>query len=128
MYELRLRRLLNLLRLLDLVSAEPLLQIDYLKKSGYSEPENAMLEFFEDLSGYESLISDMAEARDLDSVSSRLFSRLLELGAILDSLPNPCTEHEIFYGDVWQEVRDTAMLFRLSLSSTPVSMLNSSNF
>lgn len=120
MYDLTVQRFLNLARLLDVMSAEPAFQLRYLEWLNFPEPTTAMGELFEDLQGYEALIDDMRESGHLRPEEEALFRRILSLSEQIDADPASYTRQEIFYGDAWRDVRDTAMLLKMSLYSLPL--------
>ncbi|MGP3926292.1 hypothetical protein [Streptomyces sp. 8N616] len=123
MYSLKLQRFLNLMRLLDVMSAEPVIQLEYLRWNDHPEPEMAMAEFLEDLQGYESLLEEMTESGEVLPEERELFDRLLHLSEVIDSQSNSYTTSEILYGEKWREMRDTALLLRMSASSRSVLKL-----
>ncbi|MGW1028114.1 hypothetical protein ACWD4J_31240 [Streptomyces sp. NPDC002577] len=117
MYDLKVQRFLNLMRLLDAMAAEPVVQLQYLGWRQFPDPVAAMGEFFEDLQGYESLIEEMADDGDFRPEEQELFAHVLSLSESIDADPNSYTRAAVMYGDAWREVRDAAMVLKLSLSA-----------
>ncbi|MBM9506280.1 hypothetical protein [Actinacidiphila acididurans] len=120
MYAQRVRLFLSFIRLLDVMAAEPAVQLEYLRLKNFPSPESAMVEFFEDLEGFQAFFGDMLDAGTFGAGEQELFERLLRLGDAIDSQPDSCTRGAILYGRQWNDVRDTALLLKLSVSSKPV--------
>ncbi|MFE9438023.1 hypothetical protein ACFYO2_03225 [Streptomyces sp. NPDC006602] len=117
MYSLTVQRFLNLMRLLDVMSAEPAFQVRYLEWRNFPDPLAALGELFEDLQGYEGLIEDMKESGDLRDEEEAIFRRILSLADVIDEDPRSYTRAEVNNGETWREVRDAAMVLKLSLAS-----------
>jgi hypothetical protein len=111
------QKFFNLLRLLDVMSAEPAYQFQYMTWRNFPDPVGAVGELFEDLQGYEAFLGDMEETGDLHPDEEALFRGILRLSERIDATPGGYSRERICADENWRKVRDAALLLKLSLSS-----------